>query len=139
MKADILRRAEAISSEDEEEEFDPYEDKPGPSKSAGKQKAPVAAFGPDDDEDIDAVRLRPAGDGEDTSGDSDSEEEREEEKTPEIIVELAYLQDPKVFERDAATRRSKERAQLKAQTGWADEQIEGWKVMLERTVSLSVY
>ncbi|KAG9124797.1 hypothetical protein FRC07_010228, partial [Ceratobasidium sp. 392] len=36
------------------------------------------------------------------------------------------------FERDAATRRSNRRQNLKAQTGWGDEQIEGWKYMLDK-------
>ena len=54
--------------------------------------------------------------------------------TPEAICEMAYLEDPKVFDRDAETRRSKARADLRGRTGWADEQIEGWRVMLERNV-----
>lgn len=33
------------------------------------------------------------------------------------ILGLAYMQDPKVFDRDGATRRSKQRADLKAETG----------------------
>ena len=41
-----------------------------------------------------------------------------------------------MFERDGQTRRSKARADLKAQTGWGDEQIEGWKIMLERDVRI---
>lgn len=56
-----------------------------------------------------------------------------------------------MFDRDAATRRSKARADLKAKTSksgygpfhaladitapdWTDEQIEGWRIMLERNV-----
>lgn len=35
----------------------------------------------------------------------------------ETILELAYLQDPKLFDRDAQTKRSKGRTDLKAQTG----------------------
>ena len=50
------------------------------------------------------------------------------------MLELAYIQDPKLFDRDGQTRRSKARADLKAQTGYTDEQIEGWKIMLERDV-----
>jgi len=50
----------------------------------------------------------------------------------ETILELAYIRDPKLFDRDAQTRRSKTRSDLKAQTGWSDEQIEGWRIMLER-------
>jgi hypothetical protein len=44
-----------------------------------------------------------------------------------------------VFARDAATRRGKARKELKERTGLGDEQIEGWKVMLERDVSLSLF
>lgn len=73
------------------------------------------------------------------------------------ILELAYIKDPKLFDRDANTRRSAARASLKAETGmrdfisihqyisslffagWGDEQIEGWRIMLERNVCLSCY
>jgi hypothetical protein len=73
--------------------------------------------------------------------------------TPEKVLELAYIRDPKLFDRDAQTRRSKGRDELKRQTGtyyryalsvvaviehilgWGDEQIEGWRIMLERNVS----
>ena len=41
----------------------------------------------------------------------------EPEQNIEIILEHAYLSNSKVFERDAATRRSKERAVLRAETG----------------------
>jgi hypothetical protein len=37
--------------------------------------------------------------------------------TPETILELAYIADPKVFDRDAQTKRSKARVDLRAQTG----------------------
>ena len=87
--------------------------------------------------------------------DDDDEDEVEAPKGPEIICELAYIRDPKLFDRDAQTRRSKARAELKTQTGiylsknphslgiltinffyigWSDEQIEGWRIMLERNV-----
>lgn len=56
--------------------------------------------------------------------------------TPETILEMAYIDNPKLFDRDAATRRLKARADLKAKTGWVDEQIEGWRIMLERNVGL---
>ncbi|KAF9559155.1 hypothetical protein CPC08DRAFT_709051 [Agrocybe pediades] len=136
MKADILRRAEAITDDEEEEEEEtPREHDAAKGKGKEKEKEPskrAVDMGPDDDED-DAVALRVAGDGEDTGDeDEDDEEEEEEQQTPEVILELAYLRDPKVFERDAATRRSKARLDLKAQTGWDDGQIEGWKVMLDR-------
>lgn len=93
------------------------------SKGKGKAKetpdfSDAVDLGPDDDEDIVPVRL--GGDGEDTEeeeGEDEDEDGAEELQTPETIVELAYLRDPKLFDRDAATRRSKARADLKAQTG----------------------
>lgn len=38
-------------------------------------------------------------------------------KGPETILELAYIRDPKLFDRDGQTRRGKARAELKTQTG----------------------
>ncbi len=81
---------------------------------------------------------------------------------PETICEVAYLRDPKLFDRDGVTRRSKQRTDLKEQTGelvqktpasiirmngilmllisrstgWSDEQLEGWRIMLEKNVSI---
>ena len=115
MKADILRRAEALSSDEEEEGYEPDS---LTSKGKGKKPSLGMDIGPDEDDEI-LVPLRIAGDGEDSSNEDDDEEEEEEEEaqTPETIVELAYLRDPKLLDRDAATRRSKARADLKAQTG----------------------
>ncbi|KAH8108784.1 hypothetical protein DFH11DRAFT_1516412, partial [Phellopilus nigrolimitatus] len=110
MKADILRRAEELSESDEEEGAVAFEDELD-GEIGGK--------------------VRVAGDGEDSDEDA-SADEVEEAPTPETHCELAYISNPKVFERDAETRRSKARADLKAQTGWSDEQIEGWRIMLER-------
>jgi len=114
MKADILRRAEAISSDEEEE----YEPDSLTSKGKGKKPSLGMDIGPDEDDEI-LVPLRIAGDGEDSGDedDDDDNEEEEEAQPPETIVELAYLRDPKLLDRDAATRRSKARADLKAQTG----------------------
>ena len=44
----------------------------------------------------------------------------------------AYKATPALFERDAATRRSKPRMSLKEETGMTDEAIEGWGLMLSR-------
>lgn len=52
-----------------------------------------------------------------------------------LTLESTYLRSPALFNRDAATRRGKERKALREKTGLGDEQIEGWKVMLERDVS----
>jgi activating signal cointegrator complex subunit 2 len=113
MKADILRRAEAISDEEEEEDDDALE------FGGGKTKSMVLAY---DDEDLDgASNVKIGGDG-DESEDGEEDEEREgavvqKAQTPETILELAYLRDPRLFDRDAGTRRSKGREELKAQTG----------------------
>ena len=49
-------------------------------------------------------------------------------------LELAYLADPKVFDRDSGTRRGEARKKLKVITGMDDAQLEGWKIMLDRNV-----
>lgn len=125
MKADILRRAEAVSDDEEEVDNADIFGGGGPAATGGKGKGKAgrgatrsADLGPDEDED-EAVALRVAGDGEDSGGDEEEEEEaeREEVQTPETVLELAYLRDPKLFDRDGTTRRSKARADLKAQTG----------------------
>lgn len=54
----------------------------------------------------------------------------------QIKLELAYLTNPAIFDRDAATKRSEGRLKLKDATGMDDAQLEGWRVMLERNVSL---
>ncbi|KAL0565159.1 hypothetical protein V5O48_016870 [Marasmius crinis-equi] len=121
LKADILRRVEEFSDSEEEE----------------SASAPVASAAFDDEsEGLLNSNIKVSGDGEeDGSGSEDDEEAEdthEEVQTPETILERAYIQDPKLFERDAATRRGKGREDLKNRTGWKDEQIEGWKIMLER-------
>ncbi|KAI0346663.1 hypothetical protein BDW22DRAFT_1352825 [Trametopsis cervina] len=122
MKADILRRAEAmVDDEDEEDETDQ------------KPKGIDVAF--EDELDEGGLKVR---DGEESEeGESGDETEGQTgavntPRNPETILELAYIADIKLFERDAQTRRSKARENLRAQTGWSDEQIEGWRIMLER-------
>ncbi|KAI0760456.1 hypothetical protein C8Q74DRAFT_1208567 [Fomes fomentarius] len=127
MKADILRRAEEISdSEDEDEEA-----------ALGKGKGKVQAYEEELD-DEDGVRVRDGHASEEDEEETDAEDSGgidvrlQTPLNPETILELAYIRDPKLFDRDAQTRRSKARADLKTQTGMGDEQIEGWKIMLER-------
>ena len=114
MKADILRRAEAISDDEEDEED---QDKPSQgTKWKGKE-----GLGPptdDDEDDVDLAKVKITGDGE-ASGDEEESEEIDgaAPQSPETILELAYLRDPKLFDRDAAARRSKARSDLKTQTG----------------------
>ena len=110
MKADILRRAEAISDDEDEDDHGlrSTKDVPGENK--------VATLVDEDDVDLDDEinRLKIVGDAGD---DSDQEDGEEQGHSPETILELAYIRDPKLFDRDAQTRRSKARADLKAQTG----------------------
>ena len=114
MKSDILRRVEAPSDSEDEEEVNIFGVTSGPH-AKGKGKVREVAFD-DDLEDVSSVRV--AGDGEESSEDDEDDERDEEHETdPQTIVELAYIANQKVFERDAATRRSKERAALRAQTG----------------------
>ncbi|RXK39586.1 hypothetical protein M231_03088 [Tremella mesenterica] len=47
-------------------------------------------------------------------------------------LELAYLTNPALFDRDANTRRSEKRKKLKEETGLDDSQLEGWRIHLER-------
>ncbi|KAG6886207.1 hypothetical protein C0993_010769 [Termitomyces sp. T159_Od127] len=129
MKADILRRAETVSDDEEEED----------AFTSSRPTGIDYAF--DEDEDAGASGIKVAGDGEE-SGSSDAgddgPDDAERPSKPldtETILELAYIKDPKMFDRDGQTRRSKARADLKAQTEWTDEQIEGWRIMLERNVS----
>ncbi|KAI9507605.1 hypothetical protein F5148DRAFT_1203796 [Russula earlei] len=130
MKLDILRRVEA-STDSEDDEVDVF----GVASDRAKGKGKVREVAFDDElEDIGSVRV--AGDGEESSADDDEDGREEPEMTPQTIVELAYIANPKAFDRDAATRRSKERAALRAQTGWVDEQIEGFRIMLDRDPKL---
>lgn len=91
MKADILRRVEELSDEDEDEESD------------------VGDY----DEDA-IVKVKLGGDGEESDVEAG---ERPEVRDVQTILELAYIADPKQFDRDAQTRRTQARAKLRAQTG----------------------
>lgn len=114
MKADILRRAEAISSDEDDEGRDNITDDENPREQG-------------------AASVRVTGDGSASSG--DEEHDRDLKNDPIAVVEAAYIRDVGLFLRDAKTRRSAARKLLKEDTGWADEQIEGWAIMLEKDVS----
>lgn len=113
MKADILRRAEEISDDSEDE------DDAGTAVGGGKGKGRAAALDDDELEDADVVKVRDgdASDDEEEDDDDEAEDAVEAPRTPEAILELAYIRDAKLFDRDGQTRRSKARADLKTQTG----------------------
>lgn len=48
------------------------------------------------------------------------------------VLYATYLVSPEVFIRSSQTRRSPARIELRLKTGLSDEQIEGWKIMLDR-------
>jgi len=113
MKADILRRAEAILEQEDED---------GDSPDQPNERV---VFSPEDElEEAEALKINVIGDGEENDesdpeelDDDDDEEEEESQSTPETILELAWLRDVKLFDRDAATRRSQSRMQLRKDTG----------------------
>ncbi|KIO32761.1 hypothetical protein M407DRAFT_18226 [Tulasnella calospora MUT 4182] len=126
MKADILRRAQEQQGESDDE---------GPARPMPRRDI---AFEDELDDELAKPTFKLASvDGEESdegdSGEGEDEDAPPEKKeSPEDILARAYIRDPKLFERDPGTRRSKARADLKAETGMGDEQIEGWKIMLER-------
>ncbi|KAG6918737.1 hypothetical protein DXG01_012222 [Tephrocybe rancida] len=127
LKADILRRAEAISDEEDEED----------------QTRNALAY--DSDEELIKVKVKVSGDGEQSDESGSDAEGGDEDPEPgkardvETVLELAYIADPALFARDAQTRRGAGREGLRKQTGWDDNQIEGWGIMLERNSSFSTF
>ncbi|PHH62884.1 hypothetical protein CDD81_6602 [Ophiocordyceps australis] len=88
----------------------------------------LAAFDSDDDERDDTY------DAADVGGTVDSANQEADgiNNASEEILYRAWQQQQKSLGRDAATRRSKARAQLRDETGMTDEAIEGWAAMLAR-------
>lgn len=104
-----------------------------PNKSA--ILAALAAFDSDDDERDDTYDV------EDVGGTVDSANpEDDPNRVAKVMVDNVneetlfetFKSNPGVFGREAATRRGKERANLKQETGMTDEAIEGWGLMLSR-------
>lgn len=100
IKADILRRFDIMNADNDSDD-DQVQDE-------------NSCLFDDDLDGFGNASINVAGDGE---GSEDDEDSPPEPIAPETILELAYIRDPKLFNRDAETRRSKARADLKAQTG----------------------
>ncbi|KAI0179619.1 hypothetical protein GGR52DRAFT_206638 [Hypoxylon sp. FL1284] len=104
-------------------------------RSSAPNKAAIlsalSAFDADDDERDDTYDAADAGFSVNDGNADDADDKRKDANEEALFV--AYQSDPKVFDRDAATRRGNARAKLKQQTGMTDEAIEGWAVMLART------
>ncbi|EJU02280.1 hypothetical protein DACRYDRAFT_99944 [Dacryopinax primogenitus] len=122
VKADILRRVQDMSDSEEED-----------AEAEGRK---IVAFEEELDDGMEpSSAVKVTNDGEESEeGDDmeDGEPQSAKKVDVETLLEQTYIRDPKLFDRDAATRRTKQRADLRAQTGWSDEQLEGWRIMLER-------
>lgn len=89
----------------------------------------LAAFDSDDDERDDTY------DAADVGGTVDATTNQEADgavEANEANLFRAFQIEPKLFDRDSATRRSASRGKLRVDTGMSDEAIEGWAVMLTR-------
>ncbi|KAL6899006.1 hypothetical protein GGI43DRAFT_76452 [Trichoderma evansii] len=102
-------------------------------KSTAPNKAAIlsalAALDPDDDERDDTYDAADVGGTVDTG---DQEANGVNDSNEELLFR-AFQADIRIFARDADTRRSATRGKLRNETGMADEAIEGWAVMLQRT------
>jgi hypothetical protein len=116
MKAEILRRVEEMDAEDAQSEVSDTE----LGISPGKGKARDVAYEEELEMD-DVVRVRGDGSAESESDEGNGTDDEKEgpsvRQTPETVLELAFIRDPKLFDRDAKTRRDKARTDLKTQTG----------------------
>lgn len=100
----------------------------------------LATFDSDDDERDDTYDVADVGgtiDAVPASTDTEADAEaRNRRAGPSEELDLylfkAYKSNPSLFSREAATRRSQQRAALKGETGMTDEAIEGWALMLNR-------
>jgi activating signal cointegrator complex subunit 2 len=107
------------------------------SKRKAAIMAALAAFDSDDDERDDTYDVADVGGTVDDTVDTDSRTQGT--KAPNTLSSAndevlfgAWRSSPEIFARDSKTRLSQPRQQLKRETGMADEQIEGWAVILGR-------
>ncbi|KAK5995580.1 Activating signal cointegrator 1 complex subunit 2 [Cladobotryum mycophilum] len=101
-------------------------------KSTAPNKAAIlsalAAFDSDDDERDDTYDAADVGG---TVDAGDQEADGVTDRNEEVLFR-AYQSDPRVFGREAETKRSSARGKLREETGMSDEAIEGWAVILAR-------
>jgi activating signal cointegrator complex subunit 2 len=105
-------------------------------RSSAPNKAAIlsalSAFDADDDERDDTYDAVDAGFVVNDGHLEDAEERKRKDANEEILYRT-YKSHPQHFNKDAATRRSRDRTKLKEDTGMTDEAIEGWALMLSRT------
>lgn len=92
----------------------------------------LAAFDSDDDERDDTYDVEDVGGTVDSAISEADQVNTEMQDKHEEALFRAFKSDPKIFERDGTTRRSKARQTLKNQTGLTDEAIEGWLIVTGR-------
>ncbi|TKY86030.1 hypothetical protein EX895_004855 [Sporisorium graminicola] len=129
LKAAILARAEAADDDDAEEEWNPF--------AEGHR-----TVGVEDELDLDydgrersSAPRRTAQDDEELDEDDDGAAAGHEDQARlrERVLLRHYVQyGSGSFSADASTRRSDARHRLKEQTGYSDDLIESWAVMLDR-------
>ncbi|KAL9616163.1 MAG: hypothetical protein Q9160_008943 [Pyrenula sp. 1 TL-2023] len=97
----------------------------------------LAKFDSDSDERDDTYDVADVGGTVDSSlpGTDDAEArpvEKEQRDKIEEFLYRAWKSDTSLFARETKTRLSQPRTSLKRETGWTDEQIEGWAIILQR-------
>jgi activating signal cointegrator complex subunit 2 len=104
------------------------------SRGASNHKAAILAalakFDSDDDEYNDTYDETDVGGTVDNTVDAVDRPAKADEA--EVALFRTWKSEKAAFGRDYGTRRSVTRAKLKQETGWTDEAIEGWAIMLER-------
>ncbi|KAL9000877.1 MAG: hypothetical protein Q9169_000632 [Polycauliona sp. 2 TL-2023] len=105
-------------------------------RSSAPNKAAILsaleAFDSDDDERDDTYDVEDVGGTVDTAMPGSDDFDADLRDKNEEALFGALQSSPEVFERDAATKKSKARMALKNETGMTDEAIEGWAIMLGR-------
>lgn len=102
------------------------------SKRRAAIMAALAIFDADDDERDDTYDVADVGGTVDDTLDTDETRQHVEGDPNEKLLFSAWKASKELFARDSKTRLSQPRRQLKADTGWTDEQIEGWSLMFNR-------
>ncbi|KAF8889670.1 hypothetical protein BD779DRAFT_1520396 [Infundibulicybe gibba] len=119
VKATILRRAEEMVYEDTTSEEETEDEVDGQEK--GRARARVLAY--EDEETGDGVKVLGDGSSESAGEDDGDDEDSTEKPSLETTLELAYIRDPTLFQRDGVTRRSAGRAELRRVTGAFSQHI----------------
>ncbi|KAH9905592.1 hypothetical protein F4778DRAFT_669215 [Xylariomycetidae sp. FL2044] len=92
----------------------------------------LSAFDADDDERDDTYDAADAGMVANDGHPDDAVDQKQKDASEEALFR-AYQADPRLFDRDGATRRNDARTKLKQASGMTDEAIEGWSIMLTRS------